>query len=66
MAIKANKNNYRLTDILYSADVCSKLRIAPKKLQRWEKKGLPFTRSQHTNLKMYLESEIIEWLSQKK
>lgn len=66
MAIKANKNNYRLTDILYSADVCSKLSISNKTLQRWEKKGLPFHRSTSTNLKMYFEVEVMEWILNQK
>ncbi len=59
---KPNKQVIKLIDILYSSDVCSLLRISQKTLQRWEKKGLPYTRSEHTNMKMYVESEVSAWL----
>lgn len=59
---KPNKQPIKLTDILYSSDVCSKLRISAKTLTRWEKKGLPSQRNEATNMKIYVESEIVDWL----
>lgn len=59
---KPNKQPIKLTEILYSSDVSSMLRISTKTLTRWEKKGLPFTRNEHTNMKMYVEAEVSEWL----
>jgi len=59
---KPTKQPYKLEDILYSSDVCSMLRISQKTLTRWEKKGLPFTRNEHTNMKMYVEAEVSDWL----
>lgn len=60
---KPTKQPYKLEDILYSSDVCAKLRISSKTLQRWEKtKGFPLRRNKITNMKMYVEVEVVEWL----
>jgi|GEM_PF-3180904 len=59
---KPNKQPIKLTEILYSSDVCSMLRINNKTLTRWEKKGLPFQRNEATNMKMYVEAEVSDWL----
>lgn len=61
-----SKKNYKLTDILYSADICLKLKISNSTLKRMEKKGLPFFRNEHSNRKMYIGDEVMEWVCKDK
>ncbi|MFV0148612.1 hypothetical protein OBK08_11640 [Empedobacter falsenii] len=65
MAGKEPKKNYKLTDILYSADIRKMLRWSRSTLQRYEEKGLPFFRADEKDeksLKMYIEEDVVSWL----